>query len=153
MIEKIEGFVSKERVAKEIQEVSLPDIHTFSVLAQGGPETSKEAFATLEAHLFAAQGNKNLKGRKFYGVLQPDGRYRACLALMPGDDIDKLGCEPYTIPTGRYAKTKIENWPENTAKIGPTFDNLSSKYVADNARPAVEFYRSHTELIIYLPIK
>lgn len=55
------------------------------------------AWAELE------QALGSLRGRRFYGVLDPESReYRACVELRRGDDPQMLELELGTLPGGRY---------------------------------------------------
>lgn len=124
----------------------LQDIETMCVRADGGPETSKVAFDKLESKL------DTLKGRKFYGALQ-NGVYRACVELTDADEPEKHGFERYTIPGGRYAREKIDDWIQHIPEIPKTFEDMKSQFNEDETRPGLEFYRSQKELILFLPIK
>jgi len=115
-----------------------------------GVAGSKEAFHTLESRL------PSLKSRKFYGVvvgIPPNDEYKACVALTEHDDPQQLRLTVATIPGGKYAKVKIKDWNHSLDKIGITFESLSKQFSHDNSRGSIEYYRSMTELILYLPIK
>ena len=127
-------------------EITIEDIKVICVKASGGPETAAAAFDKLEANF------SSLRGRKFYGVFH-NGEYRACTAIMEEEDPQALGFEEMTIPGGKYARTKIEDWEKNTHLIGPAFDNMAKEYEVDPMRPSIEFYRSQKELITLMPIK
>ena len=38
-------------------------------------------------------------------------------------------------------------------QIAPTFAQLRGEYMVDPQRLSIEFYKRHTEVILYLPIK
>ena len=100
-----------------------------------------EAFRQLEARL------PGLKGRRFYGTFQPpDGPYRACVAIEPGDD-------PRAIPGGEYGRAKLDNWENHIPEIGRTFERMARECERDPSRPSVEFYRSQKELVLLFPVK
>jgi hypothetical protein len=61
--------------------------------------------------------------------------------------------DTWTIPGGTYGRRKIENWSVDTSEIAKTFEAMTVEYPVDPIRPAIEFYRSQKELILYLPIK
>jgi len=107
-----------------------------------------EAFRQLEARL------PGLKSRKFYGTFQPpDGPYRACVAIEPGDDPPTMGLATWTIPGGRYSRGKLANWEDHIPQIGQTFQRMAQEDERDPSRPSVEFYRSQRELVLLLPIR
>jgi hypothetical protein len=118
------------------------------VESSSGVAGARKAFDTLEAFL------PSLKGRKFYGTLQPPaGSYRACVAIAPGDDVAALGLPTWTIPGGKYCRAKIADWEQNLPEIGNTFDRMRRQNEHDEGRPSIEFYRSQRELVLFLPVK
>jgi hypothetical protein len=120
------------------------------VESTNGVEGGPEAFQKLES-AFAT-----LKGRKFYATYQhPNGPYRACAEIKPGDDPAALGFSVWSIPGGRYARGKLENWSEHPWDIPTVFDDLAQAYSSrlDGSRPGIEFYKSQKELICLLPIE
>ena len=128
--------------------VKLQAIHVMYVESDTGLAGASKAFDRLEAHF------PTLKGRKFYGTfMPPDGPYRACLAIQPGDDPATLGLPTWTIPGGRYRRGKVLNWSQNLPEIGKTFARLANGAERDSSRPGVEFYRSMRELVLFLPVK
>ncbi len=131
-------------------ETLLEAIKVVFVESANGSEGAREAFNQLESRL------SSLKGRKFYGTLQyPNGPYRACLALEDDDDLNLLGLDTWMISGGKYAREKIENWPECLREISQVFSALSQAYQnrVDPDRPRIEFYKSQKELILLLPIQ
>lgn len=135
-----------------INVLSSEEVNIARVKAEGGPAGSKKAFDLLESRM------NGLKGRKMYGVYYPQkNEYFACVML--NDQFpDGMGFEKATIPGGKYARKKIENWSSKIPEIAPTFKQLE-KDIEDNGleidsdRPSIEFYRSFTELICMLPVK
>ena len=110
----------------------------------GGPK----AFNDLESRL------ATLKGRKFYGTFHyPHGPYRACVALQEDDDAGSLGLATWVIPGGKCARKKLNNWSERPQRIGEDFAILAEQNDVDPRRPSIEFYRSHREVILLLPIR
>lgn len=116
--------------------------------AEGGLAGARGAWEKLEAKL------GDLKGRKFYGLFFEDrGEYRVCVAMREDDDPNALGLKVGIIPGGKYAESKIADWSERIKDIGLTFDAMAAEHEVDQSRPSIEFYRSHRELILLLPIK
>jgi hypothetical protein len=131
-------------------EVTLNDVPVMYVVAEGGPAGAREAFNRLEGK-FAS-----LRGRKFYGVFQPQtGEYRACVAVEPGDNPQQLGLATGVIPGGLYLREKMKNWMSRIADIGKAFAAMAERerHRADSSRPGIEFYRSQDELILFFPIR
>ena len=128
--------------------VELPELHVMYVESDRGLAGASEAFDRLEAR-FAS-----LRGRKFYGTFQPpDGPYRACVVVEPGDDATALGLPTWTIPGGRFSRRKLMNWADNMPEIGKSFRRMSEESEHDARRPSIEFYRSQKELVLFLPVK
>lgn len=137
-------------MANTFSVIDKNDVIVMGVETTEGVKGAVEAFKKLESKL------PTLKKRRFYGVLfgNPNaGFYRACVELTKQDDPNLMGLERWTIPGGKYARAKIKNWEENTSLIGPTFSEMAKKYRLDETRPAIEFYRSQEELILFSPIK
>ena len=107
----------------------------------------EEAFAELEAVV-------GLKGRRFYGVFDEDGRrYWACVQRREQDDPASLGLRSCTIGGGLYASKRLRGDYENLiALIAPTFEEMGARHGVVSSRPAIEFYRRHDEFVLYLPI-
>ena len=95
----------------------------------------------------------SLKGRKFYGTFQPpNGPYRACVGLQPGESAEQMGLESWTIPGGRYARRRLLDWEEHKNEISKMFEEMAGVREADPTRPSIEFYRSRRELVLLLPV-
>ncbi|SRR6266571_5665368 len=130
------------------QEVMLEEAAVMYVESPNGLAGAAAAFDRLEAHL------PSLRGRRFYGTFQrPAGPYRACVALVPGDDPTALGLPTWTIPGGKYARRKLPDREKRLPEIGTTFAQMSATCEPDASRPSIEFYRSQRELLLFLPVK
>ncbi len=112
---------------------------------------SGKAFPDLESRLPKKEGKVDLKGRRMYGAYH-NGEYRACATIKEGEDPSALGLDTWEIPRGKYARVKIDDWKNNTSKIGPAFDEMAKSYNRDAARPLIEFYRGESALILLMPI-
>ena len=130
------------------QRVEVSEVQVMYVESAAGLAGAAEAFRQLEARL------PGLKGRKFYGTFQPpDGPYRACVASASGDDATSLGLTTWTIPGGKYSRSKLANWEDDLPEIGRSFQRMARECERDPSRPSVEFYRSQKELVLLLPIR
>ena len=124
---------------------AIPVMYVESTTGLAG---AAEAFRQLEARL------PGLRRRRFYGTFQPpDGPYRACVAIEPGDDPRAMGLAEWTIPGGEYGRAKLDDWEDHIPEIGRTFERMARECERDPRRPSVEFYRSQKELVLLFPVK
>lgn len=132
-------------------EVVIEDIIVMYVTSPNDPKDdpkgAEEAFKKLEDAI-----KWQLKGRKFYGTMF-NGEYRANLAIVEGEDPEKLGFPTWTIHGGKYYREKINDWEKHIAEIAQKCDEIIQKVRYDDSRPIVEFYRSLKELLLFIPIK
>ena len=129
----------------ELQEI--PVLRVRANMKENGPSA---AFNRLESKL------QTIKGRKFYGTwrLRPDGEeYYACVARIDSDNPEKMQLETGAIPGGWYARRRFPDWEKNLSKLPATFEEMARTHDVDPARPSVEFYRSQSELLIFLPVR
>lgn len=127
---------------------TLNAVEVMCVTANLGSSGIKDSWDRLERVL------ASLKGRKFYGAFVfPDGPYRACVAVLPGDEPAAMGLQRWTIPGGLYLRRRLVNWQEDPDRIGTAFGEMSAQVHPDGERPSIEFYRRHDEVILYLPIQ
>jgi hypothetical protein len=96
-----------------------------------------------------------LRGRKFFGVVEPFGdEYRACVALRPDDDPVKWGFETGTIPGGLYLRVRLRGEPpEIYEQIAPRMAELEASTDRDEDRPLIEFYRRRSEIDLLVPAR
>jgi hypothetical protein len=137
--------------------VELQDIPVMKVKANMNGKGPSEAMQILESKL------PSLKGRKFYGAffVHADGSedYYACVQKIDSDDPAKMSLETGLIPAGKYARRKITGWERiiREGKLPGVFDEFANSHrpnlVNDPERPSLEFYRSHEELILFVPVK
>ena len=125
--------------------VRLDPVDVMYVRDVGTPGV--EAFAELEAAV-------GLRGRRFCGVFDArSGRYRACVRRHQHDDPASLGLRSATIAGGLYATERLRgDYEELIAMIAPTFEAMVARHGGDPARPSIEFYRRHDEIVLYLPV-
>jgi hypothetical protein len=129
--------------------VNQPDIELIVCRATEFPAGIKDSWERLESKL------TSLKGRKFYGLTYfENGQLVYYAGLQPLDDgeIQAFGCPTMTLKGGKYARVKLMDWNNHADEIGPIFDELMEEYQKDSGGPTVEFYRSHTELHLMIPI-
>jgi hypothetical protein len=131
--------------------VERPESLVLRVLADmkaGGPA---EAMQKLESKL------PSIKGRKFYGVFRilPEGEeYFACVERIPTDDAIAMGLDEGRIPGGLYIRRKVFDWSRVIAegKLPLVSKDMVRHYDVDKTRPEIEYYRSMTELHIFIPV-
>jgi hypothetical protein len=137
--------------------VELQDIPVMKVRANMKGKGPSEAFDLLESRL------PTLRGRKFYGAFRMlssgDEEYYACVERIENDDPDRMQLETGVIPGGKYARRKITGW-EKIIREG-MLPRIFEEFVKSNepnvdhdeSRPSLEFYRSHEELFLFVPLK
>jgi hypothetical protein len=137
--------------------VELEDIPVMRVRADMKGKGPAEAMFILESKL------PTLKGRKFYGAFRilsnGEEEYYACVLRLESDDPVKMQLETGTIPGGKYARRKIIGWEKiiREGKLPQIFHEFVKSHEPNvdhqEIRPSIEFYRSHDELYIFVPLK
>lgn len=93
-----------------------------------------------------------LVGKKFFGVVV-EGEYRACVQIDGTSDnefVDSLA--KFTIPSGRYVHRRLVDWDHNVELLQATVAELTARADHDPSRFVIEHYRSHTEVVIRVPV-
>lgn len=137
--------------------VDLQDIPVMRVRADMKGSGPSSAFDLLESRL------PTLKGRKFYGTFRilpnHEEEYYACVEKIDSDDPVKMQLETGIIPGGKYARLKIIGWEKivREGRLPEIFqefaESLEPNVDHKEIRPSIEFYRSHDELFLLLPLK
>jgi hypothetical protein len=128
-------------------EVTLEPVKVMYVEAKDGLSGVGTAWSKLESNL------PSLKGRKMYGAYYgQDKVYRACVAIINEEEPKALGLPMWTIPGGKFAREKVENFAGRVEIIGETFKSMEQEYRRDPNRWYIEFYRSQNEVILLLPV-
>ena len=93
-----------------------------------------------------------LVGSKFYGIVV-EGEYRACVRIDGSSDNDFIDSLPkFTIPGGRYVHRRLVDWDHNVELLVRTVEELIARDDHDPSRFVIEHYRSHTEVVIRVPV-
>jgi hypothetical protein len=120
-------------------------LRLITVKAKSFPEGIRASWQELEA-------KRKIKGRKAYGLIY-NGEYFAGL-VSDGELEERVaGLHVVEVTGGPCARIKLEDWQKNVAQIGPLFAQMAAEHEVDPSRPAMEFYRSFTELHLLLPVK
>ncbi len=137
--------------------VELQNIPVMRIKADMKGKGPSEAFTILESKL------STLRGRKFYGAVRKlqngDVEYYACVEITESDDPVRVQLETAVIPGGKYARRKIIGWQKivsegRLADVFEEFVHANEHYIDfSEVRPALEFYRSHEELVLLMPAK
>jgi hypothetical protein len=130
--------------------VELQEMHVLRVRADMKGKGPSASFDLLESKL------PTLKGRKFYGTFQftPNGEeYYACVVRIDSDDPEKMGLETGVIPSGWYARRKLNDWQQNLSRLPSLFQEMARSHDTDPSRPSLEYYRSQEEMQLFLPVK
>jgi len=126
-----------------IARASLAVAYTSSI---GDPFLS-DAFQRLEQLV-------PLKGNRFFATFDAVTReYRACVALKPGQTGAQWGLPEDVLPGGQYAVAKLTGpFAEIVRRIAPTLAQMRQEHARDPARLPIEYYKRHTEIVLYLPV-
>ena len=125
--------------------IQQPPLRLITVKAKSFPEGIRGAWQEIESR-------RKIKGRKAYGLIY-DGEYFAGL-VSDGELEERVtGLPVIEVAGGPCARIKLEDWQKNIAEIGPLFEQMATEHEVDPSRPAMEFYRSFTELHLLLPVK
>ena len=127
--------------------VILPARRVAYTSSFGDPSMS-DAFMRLEQVV-------PLKGNRFYATFEPRTReYRACVALKDGESGSKYGLPEAVLAGGTYASATLKgDFADIVRTIAPTFERLRQEHKRDSGRLSIEYYKRHTEVILYLPIE
>ena len=121
------------------------DVQLYCVTAKEFPDCIQEAFDKLK-QLLPATGN-----RTFYGISRPDKNgkiiYKAAVATSFAWDGEQYGCEPFTIPKGKYLAETITDWHKNVPAIGQTFNELLADPRLDTNMPCIEKYKGDKDVV------
>jgi hypothetical protein len=125
-----------------------PEVTVMFKRADDQQQSITRAWGVLE------QALGSLRGRRFYGVLDPESReYRACVELRSGDDPQMLELELGTLPGGRYVRERLYGEPPAVyALIAPAFERLAQRADSDCGRPSIEFYRRRDAIDLLQPV-
>lgn len=129
-----------------VERTDVPVMRVRADFRGGGPAV---AFRILESHL------PSLKGRRFYGTFRETAageEYFACVQKIATDDPAEWKLEEGVIPGGLYARRRFPDWEKNIGLLPSTFAELIRLHIRDPTRPSIEFYRSHSELHLLLPV-
>ena len=110
------------------------------------PDAASRAFAALEAAIPA-------RGRKIYGYWYPPTlEYRACYALVPGDNHERLNLGKAVLPGGSYRRARLKGNGvfKRIPELFATLEQLGG--LAQDGRPWLEFYLRHNEVDLFVPV-
>lgn len=102
---------------REVHFSSVPVMYAAGDSSKPIPVQAWETFTELEGKLLT------FKKRRFYGVIL-ENEYRACTSLLETDEPENLPHPLWTIPGGKYCRTRISDWKQQAHLIGTVFDEL-----------------------------
>ncbi len=125
--------------------IQQPPLRLITVKAKSFPEGIRGAWQEIES-------KRKIKGRKAYGLIFEDEYFAG---LVSDGELEErvTGLPVIEVAGGPSARIKLEDWQKNIAQIGPLFAQMAAEHEVDPSRPAMEFYRSFTELHLLLPVK
>jgi hypothetical protein len=92
-----------------------------------------------------------LRGRRFFGVVWPDGVYWAAVEAKHGVDDGDLAAG--VIPGGAYTRSRLRGEPPAVyERIGPEMEALEASTRRDPDRPGLEHYRRRDEIDLLVPV-
>jgi len=95
-----------------------------------------------------------LRGRKMFALVDEQaGEYATCTPILERDDPDKLELEIGVLAGGSYLRVRLLGEPPQLyGRIAPAMNALTRLAAADRSRPAVEYYRRHDQVELWLPV-
>lgn len=125
--------------------IQQPPLRLITVKAKSFPEGIRTAWQEIES-------KRKIKGRKAYGLIYEEEYFAG---LVSDGELEErvTGLPVIEVPGGLCARIKLEDWQKKTDQIGPLFAQMMAEHEVDPSRPAMEFYRSFTELHLLLPVK
>jgi hypothetical protein len=92
-----------------------------------------------------------LRGRRFFGVVWPDGVYWAAVEDKPGIDDGDLVAG--VIPGGSYVRSRLRGEPPAVYDRVPiAMQALAAAVTRDPERPEIEHYRRRDEIDVLVPV-
>lgn len=129
--------------------IQQPPLRLITVKARSFPDGISASWEEIEA-------KRSIKKRKSYGLIcstEAGMEYHAGL-VSDGELEERVtGLPIIEVAGGPCARIMLENWSQKKEQIGPAFAQMATEHEVDPSRPAMEFYRSFTELHLLLPVK
>ncbi|MEZ5385597.1 MAG: hypothetical protein R3F13_08780 [Prosthecobacter sp.] len=123
-------------------------LRLITVKAKSFPEGIRDAWREIES-------KRAIKGRKAFGLIYDmPGKTEYYAGLVSDGELEErvTGLHVVEVSGGPCARIKVENWNQRTGEIGSLFEQMTAEQEVDPSRPAMEFYRSFTELHLLLPV-
>lgn len=130
--------------------VQRPEVTVMFKRADDQQQSITRAWAELE------QALGSLRGRRFYGVLDPESReYRACVELRTATRrrSPNAGARAGNAAGWPVWRERLYGEPPAVyALIAPAFERLSQRADSDRGRPSIEFYRRRDAIDLLQPV-
>ena len=116
------------------------------------PDGNREAFNEIESRL------DTLNGRKFYALVYETDHGMKYFAGLEPESVDEerrfsaAGFGIREVEAGAWARVKLVDWESKTDQIGSIIGSMIAEFGCDSSRPQIEFYRSKTELHLFVPV-
>lgn len=126
------------------------DLVVFCVTADSFPD------GILAAHKKLHSVMPFSPNRRYFGISHPEFDtilYKAAAEELTPNEGTRLGLEPFTIKSGKYACMTVRDYRKNTDQIGETFQKLLNLPNIDPNGYCLEAYISDTEMRCMVPLR
>ena len=135
-----------------MEKYNLPaDLNVFGFPVDNFPAGIKEAFDKLIQKTGDCAGD-----RAYYGLSEfKNGKmiyYALAEEKFPGE-ANKYYYEKLTIDKGDYLTIRVSDWQNKTGCIKDFFSKIIQDSRVNKSKPAIEWYRSDTEMICLVQMK
>jgi hypothetical protein len=129
-------------------QIQQPALRLITVKARSFPEGIRPAWQELEK-------KRVIKGRKAYGLIYAGAAGMDYYAGLVSDgEIEErvTGLPVVEVPAGPCVRVKLMDWNQHVDQIALLFGQMIAAVQVDPDRPAMEYYRSFTELHLLVPV-
>ncbi len=122
------------------------DIPVFEFQLKTFPSGISEAFDELIKKTGDIAGD-----RSYFGIIKPGNEGKTCYFVAaeekePGE-AEKFNYDTYTIESGEYLITRINDWRTKTGSIKDVFHEIFQDSRVDKKMPCVEWYKNENEML------
>jgi hypothetical protein len=132
----------------KMTQIQQPALRLITVKASSFPDGIRPAWQELEKR-------RAIKGRKAYGLIYGGATGMDYYAGLVSDgEIEErvTGLPVVEVPAGPCVRVKLMGWNQHLDQVAPLFEQMIAAVQVDPGRPAMEYYRSFTELHLLVPV-